>query len=462
MDRRVVVEVRFDRPLSGDADAVRRAGATVIGVHRDYRRITAAVDAAHLRALGDVKGVASVTEELTPLVSGIGDGPVGRAAPCTGDATSEGDVQLRANLARSSFRVDGTGTKVGVLSDSYDRNTADTRSAAQDVASGDVPGPGNPCGHTTPVQKLDDTDAGGHDEGRGMAQIVHDLAPGANLAFATAFNGMLDFADNIRALKTAGSKVIVDDVSYFDEPYFQDGPVSVAVNQVTNQGVTYFSSAANNNIISAGNDVTSFEAPAFRPGPAPRSRAAACMDFNSGGPVDSSYAITIPGGHSLRIALQWAQPWDGVTTDFDMFLVAGGSVVAPSVNDNLTTQEPFEFLGVTNNGGSAATVQLFIQRFTGDGGDTANPAAEDDHHQQRRPDGAADRVHDVDRRRHRRPVDLRPQRRQERDEHGGGPVRRQLDARGLLVARAAEAVLRARERVGPRGAARHPADAQQA
>ena len=85
-----------------------------------------------------------------------------------------------------------------------------------------------------------------------MAQIVHDLAPGANLAFATAFNGMLDFADNIRALKAAGSKVIVDDVSYFDEPYFQDGPVSVAVNQVTNQGVTYFSSAANNNIISAG------------------------------------------------------------------------------------------------------------------------------------------------------------------------------------------------------------------
>ncbi len=207
-----------------------------------------------------------------------------------------------------------------------------------------------------------------------MAQIVHDLAPGANLAFATAFNGMLDFADNIRALKTAGSKVIVDDVSYFDEPYFQDGPVSVAVNQVTNQGVTYFSSAANNNIISGGKDVTSFEAPAFRPGAcAAPLGGSGCMDFNPAAAVDSTYAITIPGGHSLRIALQWAQPWNGVTTDFDMALVAGGSVVASSVNDNLTTQEPFEFLGVTNNGSSAATVQLMIQRFTGDGGDTANP-----------------------------------------------------------------------------------------
>jgi hypothetical protein len=372
--RRVVVETRFDRPLSGDADAVRGAGATVIGVHPRYRKITAAVDAAHLRALGDVKGVASVTEELTPLVSGIGDSPVGRAAPCSGAATSEGDVQLRANLARSAFQVDGTGTKVGVLSDSYDRNTADTRSAAQDVASGDLPGPGNPCGRTTAVQKLDDTDASGHDEGRGMAQIVHDLAPGASLAFATAFNGELNFADNIRALRTAGSKVIVDDVSYFDEPYFQDGPVSVAVNQVTNQGVTYFSSAANNNIIFGGNNVTSFEAPAFRSGSCTPFSGGGCMDFNSAAAVDPSYGITVPGGHSLRIALQWAQPWSGVTTDFDMFLVdATNTVVAQSIDDNLTTQKPFEFLGVTNGGGSAATLRLFIQRFTGGGGDTANP-----------------------------------------------------------------------------------------
>ena len=33
-----------------------------------------------------------------------------------------------------------------------------------------------------------------------MAQIVHDLAPGAAIDFATAFGGEIGFAANIKAL----------------------------------------------------------------------------------------------------------------------------------------------------------------------------------------------------------------------------------------------------------------------
>jgi hypothetical protein len=46
-------------------------------------------------------------------------------------------------------------------------------------------------------------------------QVVHDLAPTAALAFATANGGDDAFANNIRALAAAGAKVIVDDVGYF-------------------------------------------------------------------------------------------------------------------------------------------------------------------------------------------------------------------------------------------------------
>ncbi len=78
-----------------------------------------------------------------------------------------------------------------------------------------------------------------------MAQLVHDVAPGANIAFHTAFNSELDFAEGIIDLQEAGADVIVDDVIYFAEPMFMDGMVAQAVDIVTERGVPYFSSAGN-------------------------------------------------------------------------------------------------------------------------------------------------------------------------------------------------------------------------
>src|SRR4029078_9500555 len=95
------------------------------------------------------------------------------------------------------------------------------------------------------------------DEGRAMTQIVHDLPPGPHFASATAFPGQVAFAANIKALANAGADVIADDIIYFAEPYYQDGIVANAVNDVTtNQGVAYFSMAFNNNRIIPPNNRT--------------------------------------------------------------------------------------------------------------------------------------------------------------------------------------------------------------
>ena len=86
-------------------------------------------------------------------------------------------------------------------------------------------------------------------------QIVHDVAPEARLGFATADGGEVNFANNIRAL--AGfqdapnaqpdftADIIVDDVIYPSEPFFQDGIVAQAVDEVAAAGVSHFSSAGN-------------------------------------------------------------------------------------------------------------------------------------------------------------------------------------------------------------------------
>ena len=87
-----------------------------------------------------------------------------------------------------------------------------------------------------------------------MLQIVHDVAPGAQLFFATADVSEAGFAANILALRDApyNCDIIIDDVFYFDEPVFQDGIVAQAVNTVTAAGALYFSSAGNEGNLAKG------------------------------------------------------------------------------------------------------------------------------------------------------------------------------------------------------------------
>ena len=97
-----------------------------------------------------------------------------------------------------------------------------------------------------------------------MLQIVHDVAPGASLAFYTAENSEADFANGIGQLAAsvesggAGAKVIVDDVGYFDEPFYQDGVVAQAIDAVVAQGVAYFSAAGNDGTLAYDNDTPKF------------------------------------------------------------------------------------------------------------------------------------------------------------------------------------------------------------
>src|SRR5205085_11735913 len=88
---------------------------------------------------------------------------------------------------------------------------------------------------------------GDSDEGRAMLELIHDVAPKAGLAFSSGDVSQLNFAHNIINLADAGANVIVDDLLYPDEPFFQDGVVAQAVGTATHQyGIPYFNAAGNN------------------------------------------------------------------------------------------------------------------------------------------------------------------------------------------------------------------------
>ncbi|MDB5430608.1 MAG: outer rane adhesin like protein [Caulobacter sp.] len=270
-----------------------------------------------------------------------------------GTVSAQADVAQHNDIARSTYGVDGTGLKIGVLSDSFNTpghngfdGAADTM--AIDIARGDLPA------NTTVLQDQ----ASGTDEGRGMAQLIHDLAPGAAIVFATAYNGQAGFANNILALANAGAKVIVDDVRYYNEPAYQNGVIAQAVNTVTAQGVTYFSSAGNSGFEGyesvwhdgaiGGSQFFGDRMLAFGPG--------------------QDYLTFTATGKSDVFTLQWDQPaasagGAGSASDVDFYLTnAAGTVLASSESNNLGG-DPVET--ITFKGTAGTTYYLRVGLFDG-------------------------------------------------------------------------------------------------
>src|SRR5262249_47577053 len=182
----------------------------------------------------------------------------------------------RTAAVRSTYStLSGKGVNVGALSDSYNcypvyaqnhvpasgpagyASNGFLATESDDISSGDLPSGVRVFREANCMSYGAPTQLPSGDEGRAMLQIVHDVAPDAGLAFYTAENGEADFANGIKTM--AGSaKVIVDDVGYFDEPFFQDGLVAQAIDTVVAKGVAYFSAAGNDALDSYENTTPSF------------------------------------------------------------------------------------------------------------------------------------------------------------------------------------------------------------
>ena len=284
-----------------------------------------------------------------------------------GSARSEADSSHRVIETRETLGVGGNGQKVCVLSDSYNESTSAATTASEDIQSGDLPGAGNPLGNTTPVDVVEDSDTDETDEGRAMLQLIHDLAPEATLGFHTALGGLAAFSLGILELADVGCTVIVDDIRYNTEPFYQDGPVSNAVDDVVAQGVPYFSSAGNDG-------QNSYEA-SFRGAPGEPSVIDDTFvphDFNPGGSVDTRQAITIqPGGTFQIFSFQWTDPSaqvegsSGPDTDIDIALVdENGDIVTESTRSNVAV--PVESLEYTNEESSEVTLDLVVEKAPAD------------------------------------------------------------------------------------------------
>ena len=238
------------------------------------------------------------------------------------DNTSEGDAAHRANLARATHGVTGTGIGIGVLS-------SGVSTLADRQESGDLP---------ARVTVLPGQEGSG-DEGTALLEIVHDIAPGAELYFATGYTGQAQFAANIEALCEAGANVIIDDVGYYREANLQDDIVARGVNAATDNGCYFFSAAGNDGNLNDGTSgVWEGDYAAGTSLIVGGETVGVRHDFGGGqeeNPIEGSFYGTV--------VLQWADPLGASTNDYDLFLVdSDGNVVASSTDTQDGAQDPIE------------------------------------------------------------------------------------------------------------------------
>jgi uncharacterized repeat protein (TIGR01451 family) len=313
-----------------DQATTARAGGRVAPVAKEQREtvLRQRVAAALAKAKADGRPTAQTAAGPAALVGAV---------------TSQGDVTHAADKARSRFRVTGTGVKVGVLSDGVD-------SLSASIASGDLP---------ADTQVLPGQ-AGSGDEGTAMLEIVHDLAPNAQLAFATAVTSAESFADNIRALRAAGADIIVDDVVYYAESPFQDGPIAQSVIDVTNDGALYFSSAGNEQNVDDGT-AGNYEGDFVSSGQTIGKFAGVAHDFAPGAGVQALDPVSDDSAGVATI-LQWADPLGRSGNDYDLYAVAAdGSVLAFSNDVQNGDDDPFEGFFLPSG-----TLGLAVVKFSGE------------------------------------------------------------------------------------------------
>ena len=193
---------------------------------------------------------------------------------------------------------------------------------------------------------------GSGDEGTALLEIVHDVAPGAQLLFAGPADSF-EMVEAVECLTAAGADVIVDDLGFFGEPYFQDGPVAAAVRAAVQAGVSYHSSA--------GNEAEEHLEQDFVATP-----GSTLHDFSAGA-GDTTNTVVVPAGGRLTCILQWNDPFGGAADDYDLAILDEGlNVIASSTDVQDGTQDPIEIVEVTNQSGGDALANVVIDRFAGD------------------------------------------------------------------------------------------------
>jgi len=362
------------------------AGATIELSDAAHRRVQARIPASALSAVAQLP---VVREIRLPTY----------ARHRTGSVTTEGDAIIGALATRNDWGLDGTGVRVGVLSDGLKGVFAAGCTSCSGVANGpiskgDLPtatGIRNASGVllsstggivARSFQANGDLEglppaspvcgfAGAGAEGTALLEIVHDVAPGAKLSFANADTDMA-FAQAVNFL-AASNDVVVDDIGFYGEPYDGTSAVSAntaaALNNPANPLRAYFTAVGNDAdehyygaYADSGVDGASISG-IGTPGHLHLFQATGDTTDVLGLGAEPYNLISLPANGEVAIFLTWDDPFGAAADNYDLYLVqdSTGRVVARSTDVQSGSQDPVETIDYVNDTGAQARFRIVVQ-----------------------------------------------------------------------------------------------------
>ncbi len=317
---RVQVEVLYSGGRDAALAAVKDAGGEVTG-EAGTSLIEAFVPYGQLVALEHRPGIDSIRVPLDANAP-LSTNPAAPAGVAPQDLAMGQEIAKTNAAAWQAAGYKGGGVKVGIV-DFFD----DTAwNAAQ--AAGEVPVPagtfcrqaGSDCDLWTALS----------DHGEGVAEIIHEMAPEAQIYIATAIT-TADLQAAINYFASKGVQIVSRSLTaQFDGPGDGTGPIAQIVDSAVSQGMTWFNAAGN----SAGDLAHPTASPgSYWRGPWTDADADGWLEW---APNDELMALPCFGGRFIN-GLRWSD-WGVNRTNYDLYLFddAAGTTILSSGTGNQT------------------------------------------------------------------------------------------------------------------------------